>query len=129
MPTQMQQTATIIALTTLTVLAAVQILAACGLPVGRLLWGGAKRVLPVGMRWASVGAVVLYGVFAYILLVQGADLPLNGSGLIMVLSWVLFGYLVLATFGNLRSRSRAERYVMAPASAILAIATLIITLT
>lgn len=125
----MQQTATLIALIILTALTVVQILAACALPVGRLLWGGTKRVLPVGMRWASAGAVVLYAVFAYILIVQSADLPLNGSGVIMVLSWVLFGYLVLATFGNLRSRSRAERSVMAPASAILAVATLIITLT
>lgn len=125
----MQQTALIIALTVLMALAAVQILAACGLPVGKLLWGGKRRVLPTGLRLASVGAVCLYAGFAYILLAQGHPLSSRGPGPIIVLSWVLFGYLVLATLANLRSQSKAERAVMAPASAVLAAATLIVTLT
>ena len=124
----MQQTALVIALTVLAALAVVQILAASGRPVGRLLWGGSKRILPTRLRLASVGAVCLYAGFAYVLLAQANGHAPHGTGPVTVLSWVLFAYLVLATVANLRSRSKAERAVMAPASAVLAAATLIVVL-
>lgn len=120
----MKHTALTIALIVLVFLAAVQLLAAAGRPVGRLLWGGSRRVLPPGMRIASIGAVGLYAGFAYILLTRAH----HATDFTRVLAWVLFGYFTLSIAANLRSRSKTERAVMTPASAILAAATLTISL-
>lgn len=47
---------------------------------------------------------------------------------VIILTWVLFAYLMLSVFLNAISRSPAERWTMTPTSAVLAAATFIIAL-
>ncbi len=46
----------------------------------------------------------------------------------IVLTWVLFAYLVLSVFANAVSRSPVERWTMTPTSAALAAATFVVAL-
>ena len=118
----------VIALTLLGALSVLQILAAAGLPVGKLMWGGTHRVLPTKLRIGSVVAVILYCGFAVLLLSRAGVLGGGDTLTIKILSWILFAYLVLSVLANAASKSQAERWTMAPVSAVLAAATLVIAL-
>ena len=52
--------ALVVALALLAALAVLQLLVASGLPYGRFVWGGTHRVLPRGLRVASVASVLVY---------------------------------------------------------------------
>lgn len=116
-----------IGLTLLAALAVLQVLAACGLPVGRLVWGGQHRVLPRRLRIGSVVSVVLYAGMAALLLARAGVIPGDGA-FVRVASWVLFGYFALGIGMNLLSRSTPERVTMTPVALVLAAATLIIAM-
>jgi hypothetical protein len=60
--------AAIVATVVFAALAVLQLLVAVGKPYGRLVWGGAHRVLPARLRIGSVIAVVLYAAFTLVLL-------------------------------------------------------------
>lgn len=124
----MQVVALVVALTLLAALAALQALVAAGLPYGRLVWGGAHRVLPRRLRIGSAISVLVYAGFAALLLSRAGVLPGGDSGVVVVLSWLLFAYFALGTVVNALSRSRAERLVMTPSCALLAVAALVIAL-
>ena len=47
--------------------------------------------------------------------------PAGIAGLLIPASWVIAGFLVLNTLGNLASKSRFERTVLATATAVLAV--------
>lgn len=47
--------------------------------------------------------------------------PVEASGLLAPAAWLITGYLALNTLGNLASKSRLERAVFAPLTAVLAI--------
>lgn len=115
------------ALTLLTALAVLQVLVACGLPLGSLVWGGRHRVLPKGLRIGSVVSVVLYAAMAALLLVRSGTLPGDGT-FVRVAVWVLFAYFAIGIIMNAISRSRPERFTMTPISIVLAAATLVIAL-
>lgn len=110
----------IIAISILALLMCLQMLLVAGLPLGRLAWGGQYRVLPVKLRWGSLLAVVTLGVAAWVVLAR-ADLVAPGDEplAIQIITWVLTGYWGLNTFGNIVSKSPAERYVMTPVSVLL----------
>lgn len=112
-----------VALAILGALAVLQLAVACGAPWGRFVWGGAHRVLPTKLRWASAASVLLYVGFAWVLVDRAGTAP---SGVARVAVWVLFAYFCLGIVMNLASRSRAERWTMAPACAVLAAASLVI---
>lgn len=121
----MELTALAVALTILAALAFLQVAVACGAPFGKLVWGGAHRVLPARLRAASAASVLLYTGFAWVLIDRAGSAP---GGLARIVSWVLFGYFCLGIVMNLASRSRAERWTMASACVVLAIATLALAL-
>lgn len=120
--------AAVVAVGLLGALAVLQIALAAGKPWGRLAWGGAHRVLPRRLRAASVASVVLYSLFALLLLSRAGAVPGGGSSVIAVLTWMLLGYFVLGIGMNAISRSRAERWTMTPVCVMLALMTLVIAL-
>ena len=110
-------------------LAVFQVLLIAGLPLGRFAWGGQNRVLPVRLRRGSAVSIVLYAAFAVVALERVGQIDLIPSdGFVVVLTWVIAGYLLLGVVMNLLSRSRPERYTMAPVALVLgALAVLIAT--
>lgn len=124
----MSTVAAVIACVILCALAVLQVLVACGLPYGRFVWGGGHEVLPPKLRAGSAISVVLYVGFAMLLLSRAGILPGGESGLVIVMTWILFAYFVIGIVMNLISRSLPERWTMAPACAVLAVCTLIIAL-
>lgn len=119
----MLELAAVLALTLLAALAVLQLALVAGAPLGRLTWGGAHRVLPTRLRIGSAVAVGLYAGFAAVVLSR-ADLVtvIAHEGVVGVGTWVLTAYLVVGTLANAASRSRPERLVMTPVSALLALA-------
>ncbi|WP_308799984.1 hypothetical protein [Agromyces silvae] len=120
--------AVIVSIVLLAALSVLQLMVAAGLPYGRLVWGGGHRVLPRGLRVGSAISVLVYAAFAWVLLARAGALEGDESTVVVVLTWVLLGYFVVGTMMNLISRSRAERLVMTPTCAALAVATLIVAL-
>ena len=100
-----------------------------GAPLGRFAWGGQDRVLPVQKRLGSATSIGLYLIFA-VLVVERAGLAtvLGWPGFVAIAVWVLVGYFGLGIILNGLSRSRAERWTMAPLSAVLAVLTLVVAL-
>jgi len=120
--------ACVIACVVLGALAVLQICVAAGAPWGRLVWGGAHRVLPRRLRVASAASVLLYAGFAAVLLSRTGFLPGGDTVVIRVLTWVLFAYFSVGIVMNAISRRRAERLTMTPVCAVLAAATLVVAL-
>jgi hypothetical protein len=114
-------TAAVVSLVLLGALAVFQGLLAAGQPLGRFAWGGQHAVLPARLRTGSVVSIVLYAVFA-VLILQAADLlDLLPDGVASVALWVLAGYFALGIAMNAMSQSRPERMVMTPVVAVLAV--------
>ena len=100
-----------------------------GAPLGHFAWGGQDRVLPVQKRLGSAISIGLYLIFA-VLVLQRAGLAevLPWPGLVAIGTWVLAGYFLLGIVLNAASRSRPERWTMAPLCAVLAGLTLLVAL-
>ncbi|TSD53041.1 hypothetical protein [Aeromicrobium piscarium] len=120
--------ATGVALVMLAALALLQVLAAAGRPVGRFLWSGEYRILPRRLRLASAASVLVYVAIAVVLLSRGRALPGGESAAVVILTWVVVVFFVLSVPLNAISRSPAERWTMAPASALLAASAIILGL-
>ena len=113
--------AAIVAAVVFAALTVLQVLVAVGKPYGRLVWGGAHRVLPTKLRIGSVIAVALYAAFTLVLLDRSGLLSVFGSGAFRVVAaWVLFAYLAIGIVLNAISRSKPERFTMTPVTAVLA---------
>jgi hypothetical protein len=117
-----------VAVALLAALAALQLCVAAGMPWGRLVWGGAHRVLPRRLRIGSAVSVLLYAAFAWLLLARAGALPGSDLPFVVASTWVLLAYFCLGIVMNLASRSRPERLTMTPACTLLAVATLIVAL-
>jgi len=116
-----QHVAAWIAIAGFSVMTCFQILLALGKPLGHMAWGGKYKRLPKGLRIASF---VSSGIFVF-----GALCVLERAGILLVLNWpggvkvtvwiltVLFG---LSTIGNFNSKSKLEKKIMTPVSAVLA---------
>jgi hypothetical protein len=90
-----------------------QSLLAAGLPLGRAAWRGKYRVLPSSLRWASLAAVGVLGLAAWVVLARaGVVAPGPESVAIRAGTWVFAGFFFLNAIGNVTSQSRVERYVM-----------------
>ncbi len=115
-------TVAVVGVALLAALAVFQVALVCGAPLGRFAWGGQHVVLPPRLRVGSVVSVVLYALFAVLLLQGAGAVDLLPEGVARVGLWVLTGYLALGVALNAISRSRAERLVMTPvALALLAV--------
>lgn len=124
----MTTTATLAATVVLAALAVLQVLLAAGAPLGRFAWGGSHDVLPARLRLGSAVSVLLYAVFALLLLDRSGVFDVLPDAVSAVGTWVLLGYLVIGTAMNAISRSRAERAVMTPTALVLAVLVLLVAL-
>ena len=112
----------------LLVLGGFQAAIALGAPVGRAAWGGRNPGrLPANLRVASAVSVVVYLVFAVIVLdrigMPVIDIP---DPLAQAGTWVLVLLLTVGTVLNLASSSPYERFGWAPFAAVMALLTLVI---
>ena len=112
----------------LAALAAFQVLLILGQPLGRFAWGGAHDVLPPRLRIGSAISIVLYGLFAAVVLDRAKITDLLPDTVVDVGIWVLVGYLALGTLLNGISRSKPERNVMTPTVLLLAVLCLVVAL-
>ncbi len=112
----------------LVALSAFQILLILGRPLGRFAWGGAHDVLPSRLRVGSAISIVLYGLFAVLVLDKAEITDLLPEAMVDVGIWVLVGYLAVGALLNGMSRSKPERNVMTPTVLVLAGLCLVIAL-
>ncbi|MHA6667967.1 hypothetical protein ACX3O0_03765 [Homoserinimonas sp. A447] len=121
--------AAIAACVILAALAVFQLGLILGAPIGHFAWGGQHRVLPTKLRVGSAVSIILYVLFALILLERAGLMTVFGSDpFVQVASWVLFGYFTLGILMNGISRSKLERNTMVPVTVVLAVLTLIVAL-
>lgn len=100
-----------------------------GAPMGKFVWGGKHRVLPLKLRLSSAVTILLYGVFAALILSKSGMITLVDNLIIATAGvWVISIYLILATLLNGISHSKQERALMTPVSAVLAVLFLSVTL-
>ena len=94
----------------------------CGLPLGELTMGGQYKVFPKKRRIILVVQLLLQIFFVIIILQAGGIIPLWFSDNITKIICIIMAiYLSLNTFMNFFSKSKKEKYVMTPLSAISAI--------
>ena len=108
-----------IALSIVTILS---FLVLCGLPLGELTMGGKYKVFPEKLRILLVIQLILQIFFVVIILQTGGFIPLwfsdNTTKIICIAMAI---YLSLNTVMNMISKSKKERYIMTPLSAISAV--------
>ena len=94
---------------------------AAGLPAAEYAWGGAVHgTLPVFYRWASLAALPMLALAAWVILAR-ADIARPGSGTrpIRIGAWAITAFLALNVLGNLMSASALERQIMTPLALVL----------
>lgn len=122
----MTEIAAIIACLILLLLTLFQCTLIAGLPFGNFAWGGANRVLPTKLRIGSVVSIILYIIFAIVILGKAGFISLFTSPTIAM--WILTVYFFIGVFMNGISRSKKERAVMTPVSLLLALLCLVVAL-
>lgn len=125
---EMTEIAAIAACMVLAALAVFQGVLIAGAPIGRFAWGGQHEILPPRLRIGSAVSIVLYVVFAIVILERAGILTVFGTAFVQVAGWVLFGYFALGIVMNGISRSRPECNLMAPLSLLLAVLVLLVNL-
>ena len=94
----------------------------CGLPLGELTMGGQYKVFPKKLRIILMIQLILQMFFIVIILQMGGFMPLwfsdNATKIICI---VMALYLSFNTVMNFISKSKKEKYVMTPLSAISAV--------
>lgn len=109
-------------------LAVFQAALAFGAPIGNYAWGGAHKVLPGRLRVSSAVSIVLYTIFALVILAKAGIVAIGDPGVVSVMMWILVGYFTLGILMNGISRSKPERNVMTPVAASLAVLYLLVAL-
>jgi len=105
------------------------ILIICGLPLGELTLGGKYKVFPKKFRFILAGQLILQIFFVIIILQMGGFIPLWFSdNITRVICIIMAVYLSLNTVMNFISKSKKEKYIMTPLSAISSICFWIIAL-
>ena len=102
-----------------------QVLLVCGVPLGRFAWGGQQDVLPSRLRVGSAVASVVYVVVGWVLVARAAQ---GAGGILGVVTWLVAGFFLLGTAGNLVSRSLPERLVMTPVAFALCALTVVVAI-
>ena len=101
----------------------------CGFPLGELTMGGQYKVFPKKLRIILVMQLILQIFFVVIILQMGGLIPFwfseNATKIICIIMAV---YLSFNTIMNFISKSKKEKYIMTPLSAISAVCFYIITL-
>ena len=101
----------------------------CGFPLGELTMGEQYKVFPKKLRIILVMQLILQIFFVVIVLQMGGLIPFwfseNATKIICIIMAV---YLSFNTIMNFISKSKKEKYIMTPLSAISAVCFWIITL-
>ena len=101
----------------------------CGFPLGELTMGGQYKVFPKKLRIILVMQLILQIFFVVIVLQMEELIPFwfseNATKIICIIMAV---YLSFNTIMNFISKSKKEKYIMTPLSAISAVCFWIITL-
>ena len=101
----------------------------CGFPLGELTMGGRYKVFPKKLRIVLVMQLIIQIFFVVIILQMGGLIPFwfseNATKIICIIMSV---YLSFNTIMNFISKSKKEKYIMTPLSAISAVCFYIITL-
>jgi hypothetical protein len=103
-----------------------QVALIAGAPLGRFAWGGQDRVLPLGKRVGSAVSIALYAAFALVVLSRAGLVAALPEAFAAVACWVLAAYFALGVLMNTASRSRPERWTMAPLCVVLAVLTVLV---
>jgi hypothetical protein len=110
-------------------LALFQLALIAGAPLGQFGWGGRHRILPAQQRLAAGVAILVYAVFALVILNAVGLVSLFGSVpgriAVFVLVAVFFGGFVMSA----ASGSTRERAAMTPTFIVLAAVTLFVAVT
>jgi hypothetical protein len=120
--------AAIAACVLLVALAVFQVALIAGAPIGRFAWGGQNDVLPRRTRIGSGVSIVLYAVFAIVILDRAGLVDVVPDIVATVGIWVLVAYFTLGILLNGISRSKPERYTMTPVTLVLAVLCLLVAL-
>lgn len=117
-------TAALVATGLFLAMSAFQATLAAGAPLGDHVLGGRfPGTLPRRPRlFSGIAALLLIG-FALVILARAGvtGWPVGITGVLAPAPWVIAGYMVLNTLGNLASKSRIERTVFAATTAVLAV--------
>lgn len=98
------------------------ILLICGFPLGELTMGGKYKIWPKELRMIAIGQLLLQLFAVYILLSAGAVIPLLFTRkMTKIICFVFAVFFVSNTFMNFVSKSKKEKCIMTPMSAIEAI--------
>ncbi len=112
-------------------MAVFQILLAMGSPLGHAAFGGTHAVLPIRLRAASVISALLFVAAFYVVLARAGVIGLEReSPPVRISIWVFTAILGISTLANanVASRSRWERFLMAPAGLGLTLCCLAVAL-
>lgn len=94
----------------------------CGLPLGELTMGGQYKVFPKKLRIILVMQLILQIFFVVIILQMGGFIPLWFTDKITkIICIVMAIFLSFNTIMNFISRSKKEKYIITPLSAISAV--------
>lgn len=106
------------------------ILLICGFPLGELTMGGRyKGVWPKELRILAIGQLLVQLFALYILLSAGAIVPMVFSKRVtQIICFIFAVFFVSNTFMNFFSKSKKEKYIMTPMSAIEVICFLVVGL-
>ena len=115
----MSATAAVVATVILAGLAVFQAALAAGKPFGHFAWGGQHRVLPRRLRIGSAVSIILYAGMAIILLDRAELISIMSDDFARIAAWVLAAYFLIGIVMNAMSRSKPERFVMTPLTAVL----------
>jgi hypothetical protein len=124
------EAAAVVAAVLIGVVIVFQVALAAGAPFGAASWGGQHAgQLPMRLRLASIGAVVLLAVIGWVVL-AAAGLVARGpipEPWLAPAVWVAAVYFAVGTVANLASRSRIER-VWGPVALVTAVCCVIVAL-
>ena len=94
----------------------------CGLPLGELTMGGQYKVFPKKLRILLAAQLILQIFFVIEILQMGSYIPLWFSeDTTRIIGIVMAVYLSFNTVMNFISKSKKEKYIMTPLSAISAV--------
>jgi hypothetical protein len=101
-------------------MATFQILLAIGFPLGAAAFGGTNAVLPAKLRAASAMSALLFVAAFYVVLARAGLLGVASDSVPVRISiWGFAAIFGLSTLANIASRSRWERFLMAPVGLVL----------
>ena len=107
-----------------------QVLLALGVPWGKAAWGGQHPgALPANLRWGSAAAAVVLGFAMWMVLARAGWVAPGSDALwVKIVTWIFTAYFAFNVVMNVLSTSVIEKAIMTPASAILVIGLVLVSL-